>query len=263
MNCEKVDLLIQYALAVASREDDFRDRNLRPIHLIKYVYLADLAYAERKGETFTGVSWQFYKFGPWSVDVYSRIEPALNAVHATKRTYPSDYGDGDFTVWFLNSTEVAEEIERKIPAIPMVALRNSVHNFTNDTAALLHYSYLTPPMLNAAPGEYLDLASTYSPQRPKEEPILQGGVELSKKAQKRRQEKILAIRQEAKNRLAEKRLKRSRHPVATPPRYDDVFFEGQEWIDSLAGAQIEPVKGEVRFTPDIWKSETRSESDVS
>ena len=48
MKSNKIDLLIQCAILIAGREDDYLDRQLGPIHLIKYVYLADLAYAERK-----------------------------------------------------------------------------------------------------------------------------------------------------------------------------------------------------------------------
>jgi hypothetical protein len=67
MKSSKIDLLIQYAILIAGQEDEYFDRQLGPIHLIKYVYLADLAYAEHNyGETFTGIDWQFYKFGPWS-----------------------------------------------------------------------------------------------------------------------------------------------------------------------------------------------------
>lgn len=55
MKSNKIDLLIQYAILIAGQEDEYPDRQLGPIHLIKYVYLADLAYAERNGgETFTG-----------------------------------------------------------------------------------------------------------------------------------------------------------------------------------------------------------------
>ena len=51
MKSSKIDLLIQYAVLIAGQEDEYLDRQLGPIHLIKYVYLADLAYAEReKGE---------------------------------------------------------------------------------------------------------------------------------------------------------------------------------------------------------------------
>ena len=48
MKSSKIDLLIQYAMLIAGQEDEYFDRRLGPIHLIKYVYLADLAYAERK-----------------------------------------------------------------------------------------------------------------------------------------------------------------------------------------------------------------------
>ncbi len=51
----RVDLLLQYALLVAGEQDEFLDRQLGPIHLIKYVYLADLFHAKRNnGVTFTG-----------------------------------------------------------------------------------------------------------------------------------------------------------------------------------------------------------------
>ena len=81
MKSSKIDLLIQYAILIAGQEDEYLDRRLGPIHLIKYVYLADLAYAERNcGETFTEIAWQFYKFGPWSQAVNERIKPALAAI---------------------------------------------------------------------------------------------------------------------------------------------------------------------------------------
>ena len=74
----RVDLLLQYALLVAGEEDEYIDRQLGPIHLIKYVYLADLAYARHnEGKTFTGIDWQ------WIVSRYNNgsearpAEPAL------------------------------------------------------------------------------------------------------------------------------------------------------------------------------------------
>jgi hypothetical protein len=54
MDINKVDLLLKYILAAAGQED-YGNREVGPIHLIKYVYLADLAFAEKhEGETFTG-----------------------------------------------------------------------------------------------------------------------------------------------------------------------------------------------------------------
>jgi hypothetical protein len=42
MDINKVELLLKYIL-VAAGQDDLGNREVGPIHLIKYVYLADLA----------------------------------------------------------------------------------------------------------------------------------------------------------------------------------------------------------------------------
>jgi hypothetical protein len=54
--------LLKYILAAAGQEDPGH-RKVGPIHLIKYVYPADLIFANH--------------FGPWAPEVYSRIEPAI------------------------------------------------------------------------------------------------------------------------------------------------------------------------------------------
>ena len=93
INTGNVDLVIQYSLLAAGDEDDYIDRQLGPIHIIKYVYLADLVYAKHNnGQSFTGIDWQFYKFGPWSQAVHARIEPALKAIHANRNQFPSEIG---------------------------------------------------------------------------------------------------------------------------------------------------------------------------
>lgn len=54
MDIKKVDLQLKYIL-VAAGQEDLGHREVGPIHLIKYVYFADLAFAEKQGgETFTG-----------------------------------------------------------------------------------------------------------------------------------------------------------------------------------------------------------------
>ena len=51
MVLNRVDLLLKFIIAAAGQED-YGDREVGPIHLIKYVYLADLAFAEKyDGET--------------------------------------------------------------------------------------------------------------------------------------------------------------------------------------------------------------------
>src|ERR1700743_508919 len=83
---------VQYASAVAAEADDPRDRELGPIHLLKYLYLADLSFARgNHGATFSGTRWQFYKFGPWSAPMLDRIHAAVNAAGAQERRFSSKY----------------------------------------------------------------------------------------------------------------------------------------------------------------------------
>ncbi|WP_146155287.1 hypothetical protein [Enhygromyxa salina] len=63
-DAKKVDLLVTCAVSAAELQE-YPNDCLGPIHVLKYIYLADLAHAEQHGETFTGANWQFYNFGPW------------------------------------------------------------------------------------------------------------------------------------------------------------------------------------------------------
>jgi hypothetical protein len=45
--------------------------------------------------------------------------------------------------------------------------------------------------------------------------------------------------------LAEKKLQREQIKFLKPPRYDDVFFEGVKWLDSLAGDPVKEQDGEM------------------
>ena len=124
----RADLIIQYALLLAGEEDESFDRQLGPIHLIKYVYLADLAYARGfGGKSFTGAAWRFHDFGPWDTAVFLRVEPAARAVQAEQLTFQSDYGEKDWVRYRLRDTEKLDEIERAVPAAIKVHLRREVH----------------------------------------------------------------------------------------------------------------------------------------
>ena len=93
-NPTRTDSLLQFALASAAVQDEYRDRELGPIHLLKYVYLADLSYAERNdGVTYTGAPWRFHHFGPWAEGVFERIEPAVSNVGGVARRFASKYTD--------------------------------------------------------------------------------------------------------------------------------------------------------------------------
>ncbi len=75
---QRIHQVMRYALGVAGNEDEYRDRELGEIHLIKYVYLADLAHAEKHGGvTYTGIPWRFHHFGPWAEEAFCEIKPSM------------------------------------------------------------------------------------------------------------------------------------------------------------------------------------------
>jgi|WetSurMetagenome_2_1015567.scaffolds.fasta_scaffold09881_4 hypothetical protein len=256
----KIDLLIQYALLVAGEEDDYFDRQLGPIHIIKYVYLADLSFAKRnEGKSFTGIDWQFYKFGPWSQAVNARIEPALKAINANKTTLLSDYGDKeDWVRWSFRDGGLLDRKRQSIPSVITSELKKNIHKYKQDTPSLLNHVYRTKPMLYAAPNEYLDLSLVVE-NTPKDEeseitqPLLMDRLPNKKKIEFK--EKMAELRKKCQERFQERKEK-----LVVPtrnPKYDRVFEEGVKSLDSLAGEPFPTGEFIVKFSDDVWKSEAR------
>lgn len=257
----RIDSILQYTLLVAGEEDEPFDRQLGPIHLIKYVYLADLFYAKRhQGETYTGTNWQFYNFGPWSPTVFERLEPALSVIHAEKRIIESKYENKDEWVrWSHRDEYLLETKDRELPSEITIHLRKHIHNFGSDTPGLLDFVYKTWPMLSAAPNEYLDFSPSMEDSIKTSNESLKMD-ELSNNKKKKFSEKMQMLRESYKNkRTSEGTLVNP----ASKARYDDVFDEGIDWLESLAGPELDPGEKIVNFSDDVWKSTTRKGEDVS
>jgi hypothetical protein len=254
MDTRRADLVIQYALAIAGQEDRDR-RELGPIHLLKYVYLADLAFAQDEGKTFTGASWRFHHFGPWAPEVYGRIQPAVGAIGVAERRFVSPFTE-DAVRWSVQDQNLAERIDSKLPWPVASAVKRAVHEFGADTAALLHSVYRTPPMLRAKPGEKLD----FLPSKPAVEASEESGSAprlkpLSKTALKRIRTKLhersAKLKTSGQQRLA---------PAGPSPRYDEIFAEGQQWLEVTGGEAIASESGRLSFSEDLWRSDSRVES---
>jgi hypothetical protein len=267
MDTVKVDLILKYVLAAAGQED-VGNQELGPIHLVKYVYLADLSFAEAHGgETLTGAEWQFYHYGPWSSAVYSRIQNVVQDVHATERVITSYKYESDFVRWKLQDDELYESLQAALPFEVRRAIRDAIHRFGDDTTSLLHHVYTTSPMLHAAPHERLSFTSS------KEQAVMDSKeatrvetpqvAALSKKDLKKKKEKLEALKERIKRRLAEKEQKQVMVKPEPAPRYDDVYFNGVAQLNELAGTPILPSAGEITFSDEVWKSRARSDEGIS
>lgn len=70
------------------------------------------------------------------------------------------------------------------------------------------------------------------------------------KEKKRREAELKEVKIKIQQKLAQKRKASKKATSVRPPRYDEVFMAGTEWLDSLAGPKIEEFKGEAFFLPD-------------
>jgi hypothetical protein len=252
MRTDRVDAMLAYTLAVASEADDFHERELGPIHLIKYVYLGDLAFAEdNEGKSFSGTQWKFHRYGPWSVELYQRLPHAAELAGATVRHFESRYTE-DAVRWRLPTRVDSEPLAAPLPGVVARAIKLAVHEHHNDTSSLLHHVYRTLPMLTAAPGETLvfQVKEVEDGQAAATPPAL---PEISKTQLKRLRDRVRA-------RLAERREK---HKTVSPRVvYDEEYFEILDLLDREVGDALEQTEGVLKFSAEVWKSEARRGSKI-
>ncbi len=262
MKLERVDCLLTYILAAAG-ECEFGRRELGEIHLLKYVFLADLLHAERNnGETFTGAPWRFHHFGPWAESVYERISPVIANMGARERRVQSSRYENDLVRWTVSAPGVVAEKERQIPVVVATGLKRHLHEFGDDTSALLHFVYGTEPMRHARPGDPLDFSMAAQGVQPRRA-VQDRHVDTEKRAPTRT-ERLARARDELNARLEIRAAqRRERAAPSRSPRYDAVFFRGLAELDALAGEPIVGAKGTVVVGEEIWKSEGRTKGDAS
>jgi hypothetical protein len=248
MDRGRVDALIKFILALAGQQDR-GNREVGPIHLLKYIYLADLVHAERnEGATYTGASWRFHDFGPWAAEVFARIEPVVKEVGAAERLFSHPESDEDRKRWTLDDEDLLRDVERVIPIEISGRLKKAIREFGADTSELLRHVYTTRPMLRAKPGDLLDFTPAPHPEPPacSEQPAATESVS----ARRRRAKALEDVREQVRQRLAGRR---QQPPAPEPqPRYDQVFEEGLRWLDGLAGEPITEQTGEIVVDDSVW-----------
>ena len=257
----KVDQLIQYIILTAGQEDDRFDRELGPIHLIKYLYLADLSYAAlHDGKTFTGLPWRFHHYGPYCEEALFRIDPALILINADKKTIESTRYEDDFIRWSKSDDELCTQLFNKLDLSITGAINRLVHSYGTDTSKLLDFTYKTKPMLHAAPGDFLDFTHIKDEAEPVDEQSASTCEPLTRRQEKKRAEQLSQLKSKLKEKLSKRHQPKFKF---TPPRHDDVFFKGVEQLDASVGEDIATGDYQASFSDDIWKSKARSDPGLS
>lgn len=242
MDVEKLDLAIQYALACARDNEDWRDRSLCTTELIKYVYLADLAHAERHGETFTGAPWHFHHFGPWAREVADRLDPATKAIGGETQDF--DAGAGRGRRFKVIDGGLKERLVMKLPPHVATAIRKHVKEFGSQARnGLLHLVYGTKPMKTATPGELLVFG-----KRP---PKTEGSVE--KPVSARKLKKLKAALADVRARRAEKAPRKLVR--VGPPPIDKQFAA---FLEEISGGSVPEFEATAEIDPGFWKSSART-----
>lgn len=265
MDTNRIDALMTYILATAGESEEYRERELGRLHIIKYIYLADLWYAEKHdGQTWTGIDWEFYRFGPWSTALYTHMQGALDATGAERRSYPSAYSEEDYDRWFLRDGEVRDRAERAIGIEITGMVTSLVRQYANYTDDLLDFVYRTPPMLRAAPRERLDFTPsgwTFKGRTPFT--FKEKSVPLTVKQEKKMKAWEAAMKVKIAAKLAAMRSSKASSAPSPEPRYDDVFFTAVEAMDSSELPALPTTQMTAKFSPDVWKSKARHDPDLS
>jgi hypothetical protein len=243
MDASRVDQLLRFALGTASEQQSGRDA-LCVTHLVKLIYLADVAYAAaHEGQTLTDAPWRFHHFGPYAEDVVNEVRRSLARLGATQVTF----GGGDERSAFRwHDEDSLHAAERALPGVACVTVRRALRDFGTDLPRLLQAVYTMPPIEGAAPGSRLDFQRAVLPPVEPEAPA----PERTTRQKKKFAERAAALRAK----LAEMERARAEHPPLKPqPRYDEVFTEGTAWLDGLAGTPPAPYDAVAAIDPSVWE----------
>lgn len=249
MDLDRVRNMVELCLAAAGERSRVA---LGPIHLLKYLYLADAAYAGVHGASFSRVDWRFHKFGPWSADLYGQLDEVAAGIGAERHPFTYDLEDGvrESVRWSLYERS-RDAAWCRFPIEVRATLKHAVRDYGADTPALLRYVYATPPMLAAAPGELLPLERGLHPS-----PSARRTARLVKLTpnEKRAQDKLRSEFQKRREAARAHRPKRI-SPVVC---YDDVFEKGTAWLNALAGPEG-PKTFDACVDGAAWKSSGRGD----
>jgi hypothetical protein len=265
MHTDRITQIIQFALARARREDHgFGD--LGVIHLLKLLYLADLAFAEAHGgESFSGIPWVFYHFGPWNREAWEHTVAVLEAPEIEprsqisgafeRRTYRFRYErDGD---------EVFSALDSRLPLEVTRTVSSAVHEYGADTKRLLHHVYNTTPMRATIPGCPIDFSRFIIGEATQVRTAQAAPPELSKTQQKKADDAKAHLRDS----IATKAAARQAALLIPLPALNEKELAALEELTRILSEDEDQapmdLHGEMVFSPEFWSSDFRREHGLS
>lgn len=221
MPIQNKENLLNLIRAICTRVKE-REGYLNKTKLIKYLYLLDIEYYRVHNETFTGFRWIFKEFGPWAyeyIDLFDSIKtsPAF-------RVREGERPDLD-TVFIEVTYENKAELDTVIKDFDFERkARQIIDRWADENLApLLNYVYFnTEPMVDAERYKPLDFSKIHSLEDiPK--------FTLSKSSLSSTQ--IQKVKEKIKLKTEEQKMGLKYDTSCTPPKYDDVYFEGIKLLD--------------------------------
>ena len=219
---EKILNLVRFIVATA-RERGF-DR-LSTIHIVKYIYIADLFNAKSEGRTLTPWKWKFWDFGPWTLESYRAVGDAVSRGSISSETRESKYNRLDeaneYQLFYCDRDDFGDEELETLGRITIpnartcTALRGIIGEYGNRINPLLHYVYSTEPLHGKKHGDHLCFDGLAWPETEEAKT-----VPIKKKRLKKAKEIM-------------KRIKERTPPAYSPPpgKFDDVYYSEMAMLE--------------------------------
>ena len=247
--------LVTFAFAFAARLDAPSDRKLGAIHLLKLIYLADLAYSRTHGgANFSGISWKFHKLGPYSSTGLAEIEDTLEDLPLVKHGWMDPVRMREFNRYSLSAIVDADELmfttDKALPAECTSAIQYALRKNGSATSPLLHDVYSSEPMLRAAPGEFLSFVGLDSSTTCAHESHVPDEWPQPSESRKKKLRAAIADRFQRTP-----LFQVTGRDIGGP--YDSEYEEAMNAFEGIVGASLDPHSGILSFDPTVWKSEQR------
>ena len=199
-----------------------RDGYLNKTKLIKYLYLIDIEYYRIHKETLTGFQWIFKDFGPWA---YEYIE-LFDSIKTSPAFKVKEGERPDLDTVFIEVTRGNEaeldvvikdfDFERKT--------RKIIDKWADENLApMLNYVYFnTEPMVDAERYKPIDFTKIHGLESIPVFKLRTGSLTSTQ---------IRRLKEKINSQIEEQKKSVKYDTSFTPPKYDEIYFEGIELLD--------------------------------